>query len=92
MSVIQYRVGVIDDFRNTFSFVDYRKYGELEVWDGCTVGSPHRGYQLAPDAIFVFLNFKEVGRFKERGAAKGLITKLLHEAPVDLSDFAAYLD
>lgn len=88
---MRYRIGVIDDFLNQYAFVDYQEFGTLRVWDGCRVGSAHRGHQLSSDAIFVFLNFKQVGKYFSREEAHAALARLVREAPVDLSDLEYYL-
>lgn len=87
----RYRIGVINDYRQTFSFVDYQDFGAMQVWDACWVKGEHRGYNKASDSIGVFLNFKMVGEFKDTASAEALLRKLLREAPVDLSEFGGYL-
>lgn len=92
---MRYRIGIINDFKNNHSFVDYRKIGidkTLELWDGCIAGGSHRGFQLASDRIWIFLNFEQVGNTVSREEARGIIRKLLDDAPVDLSDLAFYLE
>jgi hypothetical protein len=89
----RYRIGVINDFRDSFSFIEWKSYGDgkMQHWDACTVKGEHRGYQESTDAIHVFLNFKKVGEFKDTASAEALLRKLLREAPVDLSEFESYL-
>ena len=92
---MQYRIGLINDFKNTYSFVDYREIGiekVLKLWDACTVGGAHRGYQLAEDNLWIFLNFEKVLVTKSREEARAKIRELLDNAPVDLTDLAFYLE
>jgi hypothetical protein len=73
-----YRVGVINDFRDTRSFIDYKEYGELKAWDASwTKGSSpnHAG------DIGVFLNFRLIGRYKTKSEAYNVLKKLIDEAP-----------
>jgi hypothetical protein len=89
--LIRYRIAVVDDFRNEFSFVEYKQYPrDMRIWDACKVSGP-REYQKATDCITVFLNYKEVGKFKTREDALNLIRRLLEEAPVNLDEFKDYL-
>lgn len=82
---------MIDDFRNEFSFVEYKQYPkDMRIWDACRVGGP-RERQKPDDAIHVFLNYKLVGKFKTRLGAVEIIKKLLDEAPTDLTEFESYL-
>ena len=92
---MQYRIGLINDFKNTYSFVDYREIGVakvLQLWDACTVGSAHRGYQLAEDNLWIFLNFEKVLVTTSKDEARAKIRELLDNAPVDLTDLAFYLE
>lgn len=86
---IFYRIGVINDFKNEFAFIEYRDYGELKIWNSCAVRCEHRGHQLAKDSIGVFLNFELVGEFRSFDEANALIRKLIAQAPTDLTEFAS---
>lgn len=90
-NVIRYRIGIIDDFKNEYAFVDYRDYGGIQIWDACRVASAHRGYHLQEDSIHVFLNLNKVGEYHTRHEAEGVIKKLLLDAPIDLKEFWDYL-
>lgn len=82
----RYRIGVIDDFRNEFSYVDFRDYGGAQVWAINKVRGPAKR-QEADDAIRVFLNFKQVGIYKARSEANLAIKNLMDSAPVSLVEF-----
>jgi len=62
----------------------------MRIWDACRVGG-ERERQKPDDGIYVFLNYKLVGKFKTREDSKLTIKKLLSEAPTDLSEFESYL-
>ena len=79
-------MAVVNDFRNETSFVDYRRYGTLQVWDASVTSGPRRP-QRSTDRITVYLNFRPVGEFTETAAARALVKALLNQAPVDLSEF-----
>ena len=85
--VIKYRIGIIDDFRNTFSFIDGKLYGENYFFSAGKFGGK-KGYQKFDDAIHVFLNFKKIGVFKIREDANKAIKKLIDDCPKQFkSDF-----
>lgn len=89
--MIRYRIGILNDFDNTHSFVDYRDWGTLKTWDASRSGSAHRGYQLANDSIGIFLNFDLVLNTTSKPEARALIARLVADAPADLSDLEEYL-
>jgi hypothetical protein len=88
---INYRIGIIDDFNNSFSYVEYKKYGEMEIYNACKTSCPHKGYQDREDAIHIFINFKKIGVFKIRTEANSTINRLIKESPVNLEQFIKYL-
>lgn len=91
--LVRYRVGVINDFNNTRSFMDYQQFGIMYCFAACSVGTEHRGYQVKDDAIYVFLNFKKVGIFKSRSEALALVQKLIDDCPKQCKkDFITYGD
>lgn len=82
---------MIDDFKNEFSFIDYKQFpNDMRHWDACKVKG-EREHQKSDDAIHVFLNFKLVGKYKTRGDALRIIQTLLDDAPVSLQEFKEYL-
>jgi hypothetical protein len=69
---------VINDFRDSFAFVDYRVFGALEVFDACWTAGVD---DIQDGNIHVFLNFKKVGMFKSKLEAVSMLKKLIGEAP-----------
>jgi hypothetical protein len=55
------------------------------------VKSPHKGYDLKTDGIWVFLNFKKVGFYKSKEEANSHIQRLIIESPVSLIEYAETL-
>lgn len=88
---MRYRIGVLNDFKNSHTVIDYQEFGVLKVWDAWNTSGEHRGYQVAEDNIYVFLNFKQVMKTKSYEEANGMINRLLREAPVDLSELEFYM-
>ena len=94
MTATRYRIGLINDYQGVWSYIDYQTWGEpTQAVSQCAlrVKGEHRGYQIADDSICVFLNFKQLGEFKDKASAIKLIEKLLLEAPVNLDGFKDYL-
>lgn len=88
---IRYRIGVINDFRNSYGYIDYQQWTpEVKQWS-CFKTENERVPQQSDDAIHVFLNFKKVGLFKETKAAKECIAKLLDDAPASMMEFRSYI-
>lgn len=88
---MRYRVGVINDFHETTTVVDFQKYGQMQILDAFRVGGQHRGYQVKEDAIHIFLNFKKVATVKSRSEAVSILTKLIASCPKEsLSDFEEF--
>ena len=85
--VTRYRIGVIDDYRNEFAYIDYNDYGQLQIWNACVVtGTQER--QNKDDAIHIFLNFTKVNVFKKRSDADGLLKQLMLAAPISLVEYS----
>lgn len=74
----RYRISIINDFRDSFAFVDYKVFGELKVYDACHVQGNTRTWE---QNIHVFLNFKKVGCFKTKSEAVSKIRELIKQAP-----------
>ena len=77
-------MGVLNDFRDSFSFIDYKVYGELEIFDACIISGEEWDHS---GDIGVFLNFELVGRFKVKSEAVSMLKKLISEAPRDAQAF-----
>ena len=79
----RYRIGVINDFRDSFAFIDYREYGTLKIFDACRTAGVDR---KEDGSIAVFLNFKKVGEFKSKSEAVSELKRLLADAPDNFFD------
>jgi hypothetical protein len=86
-----FRISVDDAFRNEFSFAHYRKWGAMELWEGCRVTGPRPTRQRATDRIEVWRNWELVGTYTSREQARAKVQELLSAAP-DLQDCRQYLD
>jgi hypothetical protein len=63
------------------SFVQFINYGLMQQFDASQSGGIHRGYQKSDDHIYVFLNYKQVGKFKDKESANQCICELIKNAP-----------
>ncbi len=79
----RYRIGITNDFRDSFAFIDYKVYGELKIFDACYTAGVDR---KEDGSISVFLNFKKVGEYKAKSEAVSMVRKLLSEAPCGFFD------
>jgi len=87
----KFRLSIDNGFRNEFSYVHYRRWGQMELWEGGRFTSePPKS--LAKARIEVWLNWENVGAYKSYDEARGMVRKLLLLAPVSLHDLAQYLD
>jgi hypothetical protein len=74
----RYRIGIINDYRGSFAFIDYKVFGELKVYDACWT----QGVAKIQDGkIHVFLNFKKVGCFDKKSEAASKLRELIEQAP-----------
>lgn len=89
---VRYRIAVDNEFRNEFSFIDYRRWGILQVWNAGKFKGPLPRFQDRNAGIDVFFNYELVSTVKSNGEGNKLIKRLLAEAPIDLSEFAYYLE
>lgn len=75
--------------------MEYHSYGNghLQVFN-CSVSSGvHRGWTISDDHIFVFLNYKQLGKFKDKASARKLLEKLIKECPYECrKDFEQHAD
>lgn len=81
---LRYRVCVINDFDNSVSVVDCKKFGVVKITDAWRVSGEHKGYQLPEDDIGIFLNYKLLHRTKNKEEAKRFVDRLIGEAPKEL--------
>jgi hypothetical protein len=88
----RYRIAVDNEFRNEFSFIDYHRWGILQVWNAGRFKGPRPRHQDRNAGIDVFCNYELVNTVKSNGEGNKLVKRLLAEAPVDLSEFAHYLE
>ncbi len=86
----KFRLSVDNNYRNEYSYVDYRRWGILEVWSAGRIKT-HTPI-VSATGIEVWLNYKLVHTFKDYGSASKKISQLKQLAPVDLEDLWYYLE
>jgi hypothetical protein len=65
----------------------------MQQLDVSQSSSAHRGYQEPDDHIYVFLNFKQVGKFKDKASANKFMQELISKGPKESQkDFIEYKD
>ena len=87
----KYRIAVENGFRNEFSFIDYRRWGVLQVWNAGRFTGPPPKRQDPKAVIDVFLNYDWIAECRSNADANRLIARLLAESPVNLGEFADYV-
>lgn len=86
-----YRIGIINDYKNEHSFIEYKRYGTLEIWNASKSKGPMSSHNTPEDGIHVFLNFTKLDVFKSKEEAQILINKLITESPVDITEYLEVL-
>ena len=88
----RFRLSFDNLFKNQYAFVDYRKWGLIELWEGGRFSGLPPSRQTADQCIEVWHNWKLVGKHPSYSAARRQIEELLKTAPTSLHDLAGYLD
>ena len=85
----KFRLSIDNGFRDEFSYVHYRRWGVMELWEGGRFrGTPSKQTSVC---IEVWFNWEMVGSYKSYEEARGVVRKLLQAAPVSLHDLAHYV-
>ncbi len=87
----RFRLSVVNEFRNEYSFVDYRRWGLIELWSGCSTRGEPPKRQQPEDRIEVWFNWKRVGSYTSYAEAERTLREHLKLAPVSLGDWLHYL-
>lgn len=87
----RFRVSVDNGFRNEFSYIDYRKWGVVQLWSAGRITGAPPNRQRAQDRIEVWFNWNLVGSFVSYKEAEATIASLLELSPVNLEDLHSYL-
>lgn len=87
----RFRVSVDNLFRGEFSYVEYRRWGVVELWEGGRICTAPPTRQRAGDCIEIWHNYAQVGAHLRYADACAQVEELLREAPAPLHDLRAYL-
>ena len=88
----KFRLSIDNGFRNAFSYVHYRKWGVMELWEAGRYASAPPERVTASMTIDIWFNWERVGSFKSYDMARGLVNKLRKTAPVSLHGLEQYLE
>jgi hypothetical protein len=86
-SPILYRIGILNEFRNNWAYVDFKQFGEVCIYASLWNAWPHRGYNLKDDRICVFLNFTQLVKTESKDEAAKHLTKLIEDCPPKMHKF-----
>ena len=87
----KFRLSIDNGFRGEFSYVHYRRWGVVELWEGGRFrqGAPTR--ITSATCIEIWLNWELMGTYRSYEEVRAKVVALLREAPVSLHDLAEYL-
>ena len=89
----RYRVAVLNDFRNTYAFIDFKKFGPVTHLEVCEVKGPMPERVASDDGIGIFVNWKRLVVVQDRASALYLLEDLIVKAPEGArKDFELYGD
>lgn len=80
-SPVLYRIGVINDFKNAWCFVDYKKFGEVTSVVALLNKCQHKGFDEKDDAIHIFINLKKCLITKDKKTALLFINDIINTSP-----------
>lgn len=86
---IIYRIGIINDFRETFAFVDYKKFGVVEYLQAFFVLGDHKGFVEKEDRIHIFLNYKKQIATVDSKEAGAVLANLICSCPAEMAGYLA---
>lgn len=84
---ILYRIAVLNEFRNEFAYIDFKKFGVTKAYGAFWTSWPRKGYTDKEDRICVFLNFEQVCKTTARVDAEAALEELLAKAPPEMRGF-----
>jgi hypothetical protein len=89
----KFRLSIDNGFRDEYSYVDYRRWGVVELWSGCRVrGEPTTRRLRSEDRIEVWYNWALIGTHKSYADAGRQLREYLALAPVPLGELLDYLE
>lgn len=84
---IRCRIAVLNEFRNNYAFIDFKKFGITRSSTAGWVAWPHKGYVEKDDRICVFLNYEQVCKTTARVEAEAALEELIGESPPEMRGF-----
>jgi hypothetical protein len=89
----KFRLSVDNVYRDAYSYVDYRRWGVVELWSGCRVrGTQPPRRPRSEDRIEVWFNWELIGVHKSYADAERQLRECLSLAPVPLGELLDYLE
>lgn len=89
----KFRLSIWNEFRSEYSYVDYRRWGVVELWAGSRIRwKPERSRQRPEDCIEVWFNWEKVGEYKSYAEVEKQLRAHLRLSPVHLGELLEYLD
>jgi hypothetical protein len=76
-----YRIGIIDDFRNTHSYLENNIFGTLSIVNCSITKGELKKYQESSDSIALFINFEKVLDTKSRQEAVQGLLSIINDIP-----------
>ena len=86
-----FRIAIDNEFRGEFSYVQYRRWGVLQLWEGGRYRTAAPKRQRAEHRIWVHLDYGATGSFTSASDAAALVERLIAESPVGLDEWRHYL-
>jgi hypothetical protein len=78
---IWHRVAVVNDYQNTYAFLNFFKSGEHTDFVACEVSGDKPDRQEKDDVIGIHVNYKPVAKVKSRAEAIKVLDALMSECP-----------
>lgn len=88
----KFRLSIVNGFRNEYAYVDYRRWGVMELWTGNRIRETPPKRQRPEDRIEVWFNWERVGSHTSYASAERQISEYLKLCPVSLGDLLEYME
>lgn len=84
-----YRIAVLNEFRNNYAYIDFKKFGITKLYAAFWTAWPHKGFVEKEDRICVFLNYEQVCKTTARVEAGAALEELIAGSPPEMRGFIA---
>ena len=74
---IHHRVAIINDYRDSFAFIEYNNWGSLEVCNA----SVSKSTSYSDTGIHIFINYNKISVCSSKEEAEQWIIKLINSFP-----------